>query len=113
MQAQEGALPFPVSLGGQVATYKASEPFAKVANPVKSDAAIEVTARDPMIFINVNKVNEKGEPVPGGQPPVILPQGTNKGTLDKSMDKRKFEAGSYLLTAVAGGKTAAVLFKFQ
>jgi hypothetical protein len=113
MQAQDGALPFPVSLGGQAATYKAGEPFAKVANPVKSDAAIEVSAKADMIIINVNKVNEKGEPEVGGQPAVILLQGANKGALDKSMDKRKFAAGNYLLSVVAEGKTASIQFKVE
>src|SRR6185295_1509243 len=36
LPAQDGSLPFPVSLGGQAATYKAGEPFAKIANPVKT-----------------------------------------------------------------------------
>jgi hypothetical protein len=113
LQAQDGSLPFPVSLGGQAATYKAGEPFAKVARPVKSDAAIDVTAKADMIIINVNKTNEKGEPEGGGQPAVILLQGTNKGALDKSMDKRKFAAGNYLLSVVAEGKTASILFKIE
>jgi len=113
LQAQDGSLPFPVSLGGQAATYKAGEPFAKVANPVKNNAAIEVSAKSDMTIINVNKVNEKGEPAAGGQPAVILLQGTNKGTLDQSMDKRKLEPGNYLLSVVAEGKTASVLFKVE
>src|SRR5262252_8517823 len=77
-QAQDGSLPFPVSLGGEAATYKAGEPFAKVAKPVKNDAAIEVSVKADMIIINVTKTNEKGEPDAGGQPAVILLQGTNK-----------------------------------
>jgi hypothetical protein len=113
LQAQDGSLPFPVSLGGQAATYKAGEPFAKVPKSVKSDAAIEVSAKADMIIINVNKTNEKGEPESGGQPAVILLQGTNKGALDKSMDKRKFAAGNYLLSVVAEGKTASILFKIE
>ena len=113
LAAQDGSLPFPVSLGGQAATYKAGEPFAKIANPVKSDAAIEVTAKADMIIINVSKTNEKGEPESGGQPAVILLQGTNKGALDKSMDKRKFAAGDYLLSVVAEGKTASIRFKVE
>jgi hypothetical protein len=113
LPAQDGSLPFPVSLGGQAATYKAGEPFAKVAKPVKSDAAIEVSAKADMIIINVNKTNEKGEPEGAGQPAVILLQGTNKGALDKSMDKRKFAAGNYLLSVVAEGKTASILFKVE
>jgi hypothetical protein len=113
LPAQDGSLPFAVSLGGQAATYKAGEPFAKVAKPVKSDAAIEVSAKADMIIINVNKTNEKGEPEGAGQPAVILLQGTNKSALDKSMDKRKFAAGNYLLSVVAEGKTASILFKVE
>jgi len=77
------------------------------------NAAIEVSAKSDMTIINVNKVNEKGEPVAGGQPAVILLQGTNKGALDQSMDKRKLEPGNYLLSVVAEGKTASVLFKVE
>jgi hypothetical protein len=113
MQAQDSPLPFPVSIGGQAATYQAGEPFAKVAKPVKNDAAIEVSAKADMIIINVAKTNEKGEPDAAGQPAVILLQGTNKGALDQSMDKRKLEAGNYILSAVAEGKTASVLFKVE
>ncbi len=113
LQAQDGALPFPVSVGGQAATYKAGEPFAKVASPVKSDAAIEVSAKADMIIINVNKTDHKGQSDTGGQPAVILLQGTNKGSLDKSMDKRNFAAGNYLLCVVAEGKTASIQFKVE
>ena len=113
VQAEDGSLPFPVSIGGQAATYTAGEPFAKVAKPVKNDAAIEVSAKSDMIIINVNKTNEKGEPAAGGQPAVILLQGTNKGSLSQSMDKRKFEAGNYILSVVAAGKTASILFKIE
>ena len=113
LQAQDGALPFSVSLGGQAATYKAGEPFAKVAKPVKNDAAIEVSAKADMIIINVAKTNEKGEPDATAQPAVILLQGTNKGALNQSMDKRKFETGNYIMSVVAEGKTASILFKIE
>jgi hypothetical protein len=113
LQAQDGSLPFPVSIGGQAATYKAGDPFAKVAAPVKNDASIEVSAKASTIIINVNKTNEKGEPEAGGQPAVILLQGTNKGALNQSMDKRKLAAGNYILSVVADGKTASILFKVE
>ena len=80
---------------------------------MKNDAEIEVSAKADMIIINVAKTNEKGEPVPAGQPAVILLQGTNKGALNQSMDKRKFEAGNYILSVVADGKTASILFKIE
>ena len=111
--AQDGALPFPVSLGGQAATYKAGEPFARIAKPVKNDAAIEVSVKADMIIINIGKTNEKGDPLPAGQPAVILLQGTNKGSLNQSMDKRKLEAGYYIMSVVAEGKTASIVFKVE
>ena len=107
------ALPFAVSVGGQAAAYKAGEPFARLAKPVKNDAAIEVTTSAAMTIINVSKVNEKGEPVPGGSPAVILLQNTNKGSLAGTMDKQKLAAGSYLLSVVADGKTASILFSIE
>lgn len=109
----DGSLPFPVSIGGQAATYKKGEPFAKLAKPVKNDAAIEVTTKATMTIINVNKVNDKGEPAPNGQPAIILLQNTNKGTLAGTMDKSKIAAGSYAMSVVADGKTATILFKIE
>jgi hypothetical protein len=110
----DGSLPFAVSLGGQAATYNKGEPFAKVAKPVKNDAAIEVTAKaDGLIIINVNKTDEKGAPAAGAQPAIILLQNTNKGTLAGTMDKQKLAAGNYLLSVVAEGKTASILFKVE
>ena len=110
----DGSLPFGVSLGGQAATYKKGEPFAKVANPVKNDAAIEVAAKaDGTIIINVNKTDAKGAPAPGGQPAIIILQSTNKGTLAGTMDKQKLAPGSYLLNVIADGKTASILFTVE
>ncbi len=108
------SLPFPVSVGGQAATYKKGEPFAKLAKPVRNDAPIEVTAKaDQMIIINVHKTDAKGAPAPGAQPAIILPQGTNKGTLAGTMDKQKVAAGDYILSVVAEGKTSSILFKIE
>ncbi len=109
----DGALPFPVSVGGQAATYKKGEPFAKLAKQVKNDAALEVNAKGDPIIINVHKTNAKGEPVPGDTPAIILLQGTNKGTLAGTMDKSKLAPGDYLLSVVADGKTATILFKIE
>ena len=108
------SLPFPVSVGGQAATYKKGEPFAKLAKPVKNDAPLEVTAKaDRMIIINVHKTDAKGAPAPGAQPAIILLQGTNKGTLAGTMDKQKIAAGDYILSVVAEGKTSSILFKIE
>ncbi|KAB2645314.1 MAG: hypothetical protein DVB27_10640 [Verrucomicrobia bacterium] len=108
------SLPFPVSVGGQAATYKKGEPFAKLAKPVKNDAPIEVTAKaDQMIIINVHKTDAKGTPAPGAQPAIILLQGTNKGTLAGTLDKQKNAAGDSILSVVADGKTSSILFKIE
>ena len=109
----DGSLPFPVSIGGQAATYKKGEPFAKLAKPVKNDAAIEVTTKAATTIINVNKVNDKGEPVPNGQPAIILLNNTTKGSLAGTMDKSKIAPGSYAMSVVADGKTATILFKVE
>lgn len=110
----DGSLPFPVSVGGQAATYKKGEPFAKIAKPVKNDAALEITAKaDGMIIINVNKTDAKGAPAPGGTPAIIILDKTNKGSLAGTMDKKKIEPGDYLLSVVADGKTATILFKIE
>ena len=113
-QAQDySALPFAVTVGGQAATYNKGEPFAKLAKPVKNDAAIEVTAAGNPIIINVAKTNAKGEPAQGASPAIILLQGTNKGSLAGTMDKQKLAAGDYMLSVVADGKTATILFKIE
>lgn len=110
----DGSLPFPVSIGGQAATYAKGEAFAKLAKPVKNDAPIEVTAKpEGMIIINVTKCDDKGAPAEGAQPAIILLQNTNKGSLDGTMDKQKLAAGSYLMSVVADGKTATILFKIE
>jgi hypothetical protein len=109
----DGRLPFAVSLGGQAATYKKGEPYAKIAKPVKSDAAIDVAATGKMIIINVNKTDAKGQPATDSSPAVILLQGTNKGSLDGTMDKSKLAPGDYVLSVVADGKTATVRFKIE
>jgi hypothetical protein len=109
----DGALPFPVSLGGQAATFKKGEAFAKVAKAVKNDAAIDVTAKGNPIIINVNKTDAKGAPAPGASPAIILLQGTNKGSLAGTMDKAKLAPGDYMMSVVADGKTSTILFKIE
>ena len=64
----DGALPFPVNVGGQAATYKKGEPFAKLAKPVKNDAAIEITAKADLFIINVGKCNAERLPALGRRP---------------------------------------------
>jgi hypothetical protein len=111
--ADDSVLPFSVTLGGEAATHPGGSTFAKVTKAVKNDAAIEVGAKDQMIIINVSKTDEKGQPAPGSSPAVILLQGTSKGTLAGTMDKSKLAPGNYLLSVVAGGKTATIQFKIE
>ena len=109
-------LPFSVTIGGQAAQVKGSASEATVAmieKPVASNAALEVGAKGDMIIVNVVSANEKGTPVEGATPAIILIQGGNKTTLDKTMDGTKLAAGNYLMAVVAEGKSASVAFKIQ
>ena len=105
------SLPFPVSVGGQAA--KDGTPFAKIENPVASDAELSVGSKDAMIIVNVHAVNAKNEPVPGATPAVILLQGKTKTNLDKTMDGKKLAAGTYVLSVVSEGKTASILLTIK
>ncbi len=113
MRALAGdSLPFSVTVGGQAA--KDGVPFAKLAEPVAANAAIEIGAKADLIIINVHEAKADGTPVEGGpQPAVILLQNTSKGSLDQSMDKRKFEPGKYFLSISAGEKTASIRFSIK
>jgi len=105
------SLPFPVSLGGQVA--KDGTPFAKIGNPVAADAELAVASKSDMIIVNVNMVNAKNESVPGSTPAVILLQGKTKTTIDKTMDGKKLPSGNYIMSVVSEGKTASILFTIK
>jgi hypothetical protein len=109
-------LPFSVTIGGQAAQVKGKASEATVAavdRPVASNAALEVGAKADMIIVNVVSANEKGAPVEGATPAIILIQGGNKTTLDKTMDGTKLAAGNYVMAVVAEGKSATVAFKVQ
>ena len=107
-------MPFPVSVGGQAASAKAGEPFARLEKPVAANAAIEVGAKSDMTIINVTAYDTvKKEPVAGGATAIIMLQGTQKGSLDKNMGNHKLTTGDYLMSVVAGGATDTVLFKVQ
>ena len=105
------SLPFPVSLGGQTA--KDGTPFAKIEDPVASDAELAVESKSDMIIVNVNRVTAKNEPVPGSTPEVILLQGKTKTNIDKTMDGKKLSAGNYIMSVVSEGKTASILFTIK
>src|SRR5438132_13793687 len=78
------SLPFPVSLGGQTA--KDGTPFAKIEDPVASDAELAVESKSDMIIVNVNRVTAKNEPVRGSTPELILLQGKTKTKIYKTLD---------------------------
>ena len=110
-RAQDGGpLPFGVTVGGKAAAHKKGDAFAKIADPVAADAAIEVAEKADLIIINVSKAGADGKPDSAAQPAVILLQGTNKSALDKTLDKKKCEAGKFFMSVVAGGKTATIEF---
>lgn len=110
----ETPLPFSVSIGGQAAQAKSGEPnFARVEKPVAANAALEVGAKASMIIVNVTVADENGVPKEGATPAVIIIQGGNKTTLDKTMDGKKLAPGNYLLAAVADENTASVFFQIQ
>lgn len=103
-------LPFRVKLGGQEARLRnASDIFAVVDTAVPNNAEIEVDVTTEMIIINVFHSDDRGNAT--GAPAVIMIQGGNKTTLDKTMDLQTLEPGTYLMNIVAGGNTARVLFK--
>ena len=110
----EGPLPFEVKVGEQTATHKAGEPFAQIEKPVTADAAISIGAKAEMAIINVHKTAADGTtPDQTAQPAIIIFQGTNKGTLDQTMDKQKLSAGKYLLSITAGENTATIKFEVK
>ncbi len=108
-----GPLPFSVSLGGTAATAKDGEPFAKIAQPVAADAAIEVGAKSDMIIINVSKLGPDGTPNSGTQPAIILLQNSQTGSLAKTMDQQKLAPGPYLMSITADGQTALIRCTIQ
>jgi hypothetical protein len=83
-----------------------------IEKPVAANAPLEVGAKGDMIIVNVVSANEKGTPVEGATPAIILIQG-RKTTLDKTMDGAKLAAGNYMMSVVAEGKSASVAFKVQ
>ena len=107
-------LPFSVSIGGQAAkATPESAPFAMIEKPVAADAALEVGAKSGMIIVNIVSANDKGQPIEGATPAILVIQTGNKTTLDKTMDGKKLAAGNYHMAVVAEGKTASVIFKIQ
>ncbi len=111
-ETEDGMLPFPVTVGGQAATYKAGDAFAKLGKPVRNNAEIEVTTKSDMTIINVAAVDKKGTQT-GAAPAVILLQATNKGTLAGTMDKQKIAPGTYLMSVTTDSHTATIFFEIK
>lgn len=110
----EGPLPFEVKVDGQTATYKTGEPFAKVEKPVTANAPFSIGVKAEMAIINVHKTAADGEtPDRTSQPAIIILQGTDKGSLDQTMDKQKLSPGKYLLSVTAGGNTATIKIEIK
>ena len=96
-----------MSLGGKAAAHTKGEAFAKIADAVAADAAIEIGAKAEMIIINAHKAKADGTPDSAAQPAIIILQGTNKGSLDKTMDKF-FDASTVGRVVVEVGSKAPV-----
>ena len=104
-------MPFSVKLGGQDTVAK-NAICAAIANPVANNAEIVVGApTNAMIIINAFPCDVNGKVPQGAKAAIILiKKGQNKTTINKTTDKKKLKAGTYLMNVVGGGKTARVLF---
>lgn len=105
------SLPFGVSLAGQAA--KDGTPFASIEKPVAANAELIVNGNADIIIVNVSPADAKGNPKEGATPAVIILQGTNKTTLDKTLDGQKLAAGKYCMSVAMDGKTAILRFEIQ
>ncbi|MEM7396771.1 MAG: hypothetical protein AAF492_30960, partial [Verrucomicrobiota bacterium] len=96
-------LPFGVTIGKQAAVAKSKQAlFGTIENPVAADAALKVDLETKSVIVNIFPCDEKGAPKPGAQPAIILVQGSNAGSLDKTFDKKKLDPGTYIANVVAG-----------
>lgn len=112
--SQEGRpdiYPFDVTVGGQLAKVTDAYPVcARVEKPVAADAAIEVAVAPGTLIINAFPASEKGEVDSSAKGAILMAEGTNRTSLDQTMDKAKLAPGTYLMNVVAGGTTSRVLF---
>ena len=112
MAAEDAVYAFKVKVGGQEAVKKdPAAIFAIVEKPVAANADIEVEAQG-QVLVNIVKCDEKGTPAPGAATAILM-FSAPKGTLDKTMDGKKLEAGKYLTNVVAGNATSRVVFDIQ
>ena len=112
--AESPILPFGVELGGQTAVASGEAAiFATIKDPVSADAKITVKVETKMVIINVFACDDKGTPVQGAAPAIILINGSNEGSLSSTMDKKPIKTGTYVANIVAAGKTSRVFFKVK
>jgi len=110
--------PFDVKVGGQLAKVEGDPQtaiVAKIADPVKADAKIEVVGEPGMVIINVVPANPDGsvDPAASGQTKVIMVQNGTETTLADTMDKSTLSPGIYLANVVYNQGTSRVLFTVE
>ena len=102
-----------MKVGGQTATVEGNPQtavFAKVKNPVATDAEVEVSGEAGMLMINVFPAKPDGTVENAAATKVILVQSGTKAKLDATMDKSKLAPGLYGANIIFAGKTARVMF---
>ena len=105
-------LPFAVKLAGQAAAPK-NDICAAIANPVANNAEIVVSAaKNDMMIINVFHSDDNGNVSTASKAAaiILIKKGENKTTLDKTTEKHKLKAGTYMMNVMAERKTARVIF---
>ena len=113
-QGESAIYPFDVEIGGQKAKLETpSAIFARIQNPVASDAVIKADVETQMVIINAFPCDESGTALPGAAPAIILIQGGNKAPLSKTMDGKKLKPGTYVANIMANRKTARVFFRVK
>ena len=108
---QVNILPFSVKVGGQEATAAPGADHAVVAQPVAANAALEFGASG-MVIVNIVKSSPEAQPV-AGTPTIVIVAQNAKTSLDQSVSKQELVPGTYLMNAVAAGKTARVVFSVK
>ncbi len=109
--SSEYLMPFVVTLGGQ-ATAPKNAVCAAIPNPVANNAEIIVEASSgKMIIINAFPCDPDGNVDNDAKAAIILiEEGKNKTTIDKTTDSKKLAAGNHIMNVVADNKTARVFF---
>lgn len=109
---QDPAYPFKVTIGGQEAVKENPvAAFAVIKEAVAADSEIQVAAEG-QVIVNAVQCDDNGAPVAGKTMAVLMFNGP-KGSLAKTMDGKKLEAGKYLANVVANGATSRVVFNVK